>query len=265
MTRCLTFIAMLIFMHTALAKSDDLKQLEKYAQGGSKRSIYSLGVRYAHGISVRKDQEKANVLYRRAAEMNYSPAQNNLGWSYRQGLGVNKDPRAAIYWFRLAALQNNALALQNLAEMYEVGEGVEANLAIAKDLYTLCATSRVINQNVGRESGFDNAILECRRELGTLELQHAGDDQEKLKLAAFWLTVALVNNKDVKDDDEIGVRARRSARQTLELQESILGRLNQNSRAWLKDIRANWEELRDFIQDKTPFPLLALEIETSPE
>ena len=62
--------------------------------------------------------------YRRAAEQNYAPAQNNLGASYENGRGVPKDDQQAIAWYRKAAEQDYALAQNNLGVMYQYGRGV---------------------------------------------------------------------------------------------------------------------------------------------
>lgn len=191
--------------------------------------------------------------------MNYAPAQNNLGCSYRQGLGVKKNPLVAKYWFRLAALQNNALALQNLAEMFQHGEGVTKNEGITMDLYTLCATQAVINEDIGRESGFNNAILECRKELGTLIMSDAGTDQKKLKLAAFWITVSLAKNIDTSEDSEIGVRARRTKATTEKILADLTNHLTPDSSKWIEENLKQWNEFRASVQDITPFPFTELD------
>ena len=237
----------------------EIDQLIEAAGMGSKVATYSLGVRYANADGVKKDQDKANLLYRRAARMNYSPAQNNLGWSYRLGLGVKKSPMTAFYWFRLAALQNNALALQNLAEMYQLGEGVTADDKLAQTLYTLCATLPVINTESQRESGFNNAILECRRELGKSMLIGVKDDQEKLRLAAFWINLSLVQNEETKEDSEIGLRARRTVAETREMLEEIKKKLSQESIQWIDKNTKNWDVFRVYINDTTSFPFTELD------
>ena len=249
----------LVFIGFSCSAEYSIEELIKATERGSKIATYSLGVRYAHAIGVKQDQEKANFLYRRAAKMNYAPAQNNLGWSYRQGLGVKKNPFTAIYWFRLASLQNNALALQNLAEMFQHGEGVTKNEAIATDLYSLCATIPVINEGGGRESGFNNAILECRRELGTLILAEAGVDQHKLKIAAFWITVSLVKNREVAEDSQIGVRARRTQAATEKILADLTNQLTPDSSKWIEENLKDWNQFRASIQDLTPFPFTELD------
>ena len=248
-----------VFISAGYSCNAEVDDLIKAAERGSKTATYSLGVKYAHGEDLKQDQDKANALYRRAAKMNYAPAQNNLGWSYRQGLGVKKNPLTAIYWFRLAALQNNALALQNLAEMFQHGEGVKQSDAITIDLYSLCATIPVINEGWDREAGFNNAILECRRELGTLILAEAGTDQQKLKMASFWISVSLVKIKDTSDDSEIGVRARRTRTATEKVLADLTNQLTPDSSKWVEENLKNWDSYRSMIQDTTAFPFTELD------
>lgn len=168
----------------------------------------------------------------------------------------------AIHWFRLSALQDNALALQNLAEMFHHGEGVAVNLNAANDLYTLCATLPVVNEgneSDGRESGFNNAIIECRRELGQLILSNAKDDQQKLKIAAFWIRVSYVKNKDVSEDSEVGVRARRTLTETEKLLSKVSNQLTPDSSKWVEESLKNWSTFRLTIRDTTSFPLTELD------
>ena len=57
--------------------------------------------------------------YRKAAEQNYAEAQNNLGVCYANGQGVAKDEVEAVKWFRKAAEQNYAEAQNNLGVCYD--------------------------------------------------------------------------------------------------------------------------------------------------
>ena len=76
----------------------------------------NLGASYENGRGVPKDDQQAIAWYRKAAEQNYAPAQSNLGVMYQNGQGVRKDEQQAIAWYRKAADQGLALALNNLDE-----------------------------------------------------------------------------------------------------------------------------------------------------
>jgi Sel1 repeat len=245
------------------AQSSELNNLLERAKDGSKSAIYSLGVIYANGNGVKANRDTANKFYEEAASMNYAPAENNLGWSYREGLGVPKSPAAAVYWFRLAAIQGNPLALQNLAEMYIDGEGVPKRRDVAEDLYRLCAAQLFVTSAKGNERGYNNAIHECRRELGKIIAVRSKDEQKALRTAAFWFRASLVDNYELKEDTETAIRTRRATKETLDLLERIDAKLSKQSKEWVESNLKNWDGLREYIQDTTPFPLT--EMECTPE
>ena len=249
----LCFLLLLSIKNFSEAK--DIEDLFEAAEKGSKVAMYDLGVRYGSGNDIKQDKELANQYYAKSAALGYAPAQNNLGWSYRQGIAVPKSSSKALYWFRLAAIQGNALALQNLAEMFQQGEGVSRDIEIARSFFVLCATE-TMGDVPGREAGFNNAIHECRRELGKIDANAAGDDQQGLKKAAMWLTLALSKDKDAFKDSEIGLRARRSRKETVELLDRVNETLNDESKKWVKRIVEDWNALRVMIKDHTPFPLV---------
>jgi hypothetical protein len=252
-------IAILLLSNVSYASNDDLNNIYEEAKAGSKSALYNLGVKFSNGDGVKKNQELALMFYEESALKNYAPAQNNLGWAYRHGLSVKKDPSLAVYWFRLSALQNNALALQNLAEMYQSGEGVAKNTETAESLYTLCASQPALDKLDGREDGFNNAILECRKELGKLISLRAKDDQTGLKYAVFWFRTSLVDIDDLKTDSEIGVRARRTEKDTLATLKTLTNKLSPESVQWIEETLKNWGEVREIIQDRTGFPLTVLD------
>ena len=249
------FIIFILISTYTFAETKQIKALFDEAEKGSKSALYDLGVRYGSGNGVKENNELANKYYIRSANLGYAPAQNNLGWSYRQGIAVAINPTKAIYWFRLSALQGNSLALQNLAEMFQRGEGIAKNLEIARSFFILCATE-IIGELPGREDGINNAIHECRREIGKIDAIAAKDDQKGLRRAAMWFAVALIEDKDAAMDNEIGLRARRSRKETEELLAKIDEKLNDESRKMVNELIADWNTLRVLIKDRTPFPLI---------
>ncbi len=138
--------------------------------------------------------------------------------------------------------------------MFHVGEGVDANGRYARQLYTLCATTEIVKVS-GRESGFNNAVHECRRELGKLLATETTDNQKALRTAALWMTKSLSDQDDGGLDSEIGVRARRSRRVTTELLEDIKKKLEPASTRWIDEMLEKWESYRWNWYDRTAFPL----------
>jgi TPR repeat protein len=99
-------------------------QYRKAAEQNYAPAQNNLGASYENGRGVPKDDQQAIAWYRKAAEQNYAPAQSNLGVMYQNGQGVRKDDQQAIAWYRKAAEQNYAPAQSNLGVMYQNGQGV---------------------------------------------------------------------------------------------------------------------------------------------
>ncbi len=97
---------------------------KKLAEQGDADAQFSLGVMYADGQGVPKDEQQAVVWYRKAAEQGDALAQYNLGNMYANGRGVPKDEQQAVAWYRKAAEQGLASAQYNLGLMYANGRGV---------------------------------------------------------------------------------------------------------------------------------------------
>jgi hypothetical protein len=86
--------------------------------------MYNLGVMYAHGQGVSKDEIEAVSWFRKAAEGGNTNAMYNLGISYANGRGVPKDEREAVSWFRKGAEGGDANTMYNLGLHYYLGRGV---------------------------------------------------------------------------------------------------------------------------------------------
>lgn len=217
--------------------AEDLNRLIEQANRGSNEARYSLGTLYKSGSGVTQSYARANQYYELAAKAGYAPAQNNLGWAYREGLGVAKDPQRAIYWFRKSALQGDALALQNLGEMYRDGDGVAPDATAVTQLFLLCA-AQALNQPKS-ESGFDNAVLECRRDLGRSELSQARG-MEDYRRAAFYFQLALQPNRDYQRGSGTGYeRAVKTMQDAKALYDATYPRLDAQAAAWVRDMIAN--------------------------
>jgi hypothetical protein len=74
-----------------------------------------------------QDLHEAAIHFRKAAEMNYLPAQTSLG----ELLHTSQDYDEAFGWFLMSAYQGDAAGAYDLGQMYANGEGVEKNLAKA--------------------------------------------------------------------------------------------------------------------------------------
>ena len=131
---CLSFS---LLPNTALAGFDEgnaaykkqdfataLRELEPLASQGDAKSQVHVGVMYANGQGVAKDDKEAVKWFSLAAAQGNSTGQSNLGAMYSNGQGVAKDGKEAVKWFRLAAAQGNSSGQYGLGLMYGRGQGV---------------------------------------------------------------------------------------------------------------------------------------------
>ena len=99
----------------------------KIAEQGNLDTQYTLGMMYAHGEGVAKNEKEAVKWLRKVAEQGHAQAQNRLGMMYATGQGVTKNDKTAAKWYRKAAEQGYATAQYNLGVKYGSGEGVVRN------------------------------------------------------------------------------------------------------------------------------------------
>ncbi|MDR3411261.1 MAG: tetratricopeptide repeat protein [Formivibrio sp.] len=116
-----------------------LKEFQSLADSGNRYAQFNLGVMYALGQGVQKDEKTAVALYRKAAEQGLAMAQFNLGQAYEEAAGVSLDEALALNWYRKAAEQDYPRAQFNLGLMYARGEGVKPDLVQAYKWFHLAA------------------------------------------------------------------------------------------------------------------------------
>jgi TPR repeat protein len=111
--------------------------VQEKAEQGDARAQWSLGVMYAHGQGVAKDEAEAVNWYRKAAEQGNADAQWFLVIRYASGRGVPKDEAEAVNWLRKAAEQGGASAQFQLGVRHANGEGVAKDETAAYMWYLL--------------------------------------------------------------------------------------------------------------------------------
>ena len=115
-----------------------IADLRAYAEDDVETQFH-LGVSYANGLRVPKDDVEATRWFRMAAEQGNMFAQNVLGTHYASGIGVSEDDVEAVQWYLLAAEQGLALAEFNLGLKYSTGEGVPLDEVEAARWFRLAA------------------------------------------------------------------------------------------------------------------------------
>ena len=116
-----------------------LREWEPMAKQRHAGAQYHLGLLYANGQGVPKDDVQARQWYEKAAVQGHAEAQVNLGSLYDYGRGVSQDFKMAAKWYRRSADQGNDLAQRRLGLLYERGDGVPQDHVQAYMWYKLGA------------------------------------------------------------------------------------------------------------------------------
>ena len=100
----------------------------EFLKGNSSRSVSQVLREYEKRIDVERHrreaaEEKVRQL-RPLAEQGNAEAQCHLGVMYATGKGIERNDRAAVYWYRKAALQGDANAQFRLGMMYANGRAI---------------------------------------------------------------------------------------------------------------------------------------------
>jgi TPR repeat protein len=154
---------------------DRLKSLQDLAEQGKADAQIDLGLAYAKGEGVTRDDatarqwfqraaaqgvaqaqflmgsmlergrggprsyDEALIWYQRAAEQSYPPAEAAMGRVYGRGLGVPRDLQQRTEWFRRAADHGNTIGLWALGNFYQSGNGVDKDVQKAVQFYQRAA------------------------------------------------------------------------------------------------------------------------------
>lgn len=110
-----------------------------HAERGDGAAQANLGILYANGWGVVRNDAEAVRWYRKAARQGYANAQTNLGVMYDSGRGVRQNLGEALRLYRLAAAQGEPYAQNNLGNMYANGRGVARNDKEAERWYRKAA------------------------------------------------------------------------------------------------------------------------------
>ena len=88
---------------------------EVYARSGNAEAEELIGVMYALGLGVARDDERAFDWYLRASLKGHPGAQSGLGWYYELGRGLPAPDMVRAYlWYALSAIGGDPDALESL-------------------------------------------------------------------------------------------------------------------------------------------------------
>lgn len=96
-----------------------LANFRPLAEDGEPYAQYVLGVMYAMGQGVTRNDEKAFALYQKSAKQGNADAQYAMGKMYKNARGVPRDYDKAVEWFKKAASQDHVKAKSALDALCE--------------------------------------------------------------------------------------------------------------------------------------------------
>jgi len=105
------------------------------AEQGNAKAQFQVGLIYANGQGVAKDEQQAVDWFGKAAKQGHREAQTKLGFMYATGKGVAQNYSSAVYWCYKAAEQGDTIAQYNLGLMYAKGQGVAQDRSLALSWY----------------------------------------------------------------------------------------------------------------------------------
>ncbi|MGA2890113.1 MAG: protein kinase [Terracidiphilus sp.] len=103
---------------------------------GVPEACATLGLMYANGNGVAKDDSRAATLYDKACNAGDAVGCNNLGNIYWNGRGVQQDDIHAASLYLKACQAGNAVGCSSLGTCFLLGRGVEKNPMRARRLFT---------------------------------------------------------------------------------------------------------------------------------
>lgn len=171
-------VLMLVVLVVPACSQDPTAELRQRAEQGDTEAQYDLGLMYANGEGVARDDEQAVRWFRSAAEQGDADAQFNLSFMYLNGEGVPQDYEEAIRWFRAAAEQGLAPAQFYLGFMYDSGRGVPRDEIQAHMWLSLATSSLTGDLREEAVRGRDRVA----------EKMHPAEIAEAERLARQWKT-----------------------------------------------------------------------------
>ncbi|MBA4750503.1 MAG: SEL1-like repeat protein [Alphaproteobacteria bacterium] len=125
------------------AWADDLPQDDekafmlytKAADQGHLKALNALGYFYRHGKGCPPSHAQTFACYERAANGGYLMAMRNLAWCYEKGIGTDQDFEKALFWYKRGQSLGDIRCYADLGRFYEYGYGVPQDHSTAFSLY----------------------------------------------------------------------------------------------------------------------------------
>lgn len=129
----------------AESANPDLVQAARWyraaAEQGHAVSQANLGLMYAQGQGLARDDRQAVRWLTRAGQQGHTIAQYSLGLMHYEGRGVRKSFQRALGWYQRAAKGGSAKAMNNIGIMNALGEGLRRDEVSAYAWFAAAAAS----------------------------------------------------------------------------------------------------------------------------
>lgn len=186
----------------------------KQASGASRRAIYQLGRAYAAG----NQNSEALATWRRASDKGSTSAMVELGVAYATGAGVAKDEAAASKLFERAAQGGNPRGVSNLAALSGKGGAASADPARSRSLLAKAAETNAEAQfqlglmlqdgvggpkdDAGARNLFEKAAAQdhpgALERMGAFAKEGRGGAQDSGAAKTYYEKAAALGNDDAK-------------------------------------------------------------------
>ena len=117
----MTLIFLLINLN-ATATNEQREEFKKNCATGNSTSCYNMGLMYANGDGVDKDDLKALAFYKKACETNYYKSCSSVALLYEESQSIGIDMKKAFKYYTKACGGEDAFACHNLAIYYSKKE-----------------------------------------------------------------------------------------------------------------------------------------------
>ncbi len=134
--KIIAFITLILWITnlSAVATSEQREEFKKDCDAGHSVSCHNMGLMYAHGDSVAKDDVKALEFYTKACDKNYAASCSSAAFIYEESQVVKQDMKKAFKLYTKACGGGDALACHNVAVYYSKKES-EAMQSVAINMY----------------------------------------------------------------------------------------------------------------------------------
>lgn len=166
---------------------EGLKNLITKAEQGDVEAMVMVGDCYNRGFHADKDDVKAHIYYKMAADKGHAKAAYIVSTNYLNGFGVPKNKKAGIKYLQMSADKGLAEAQYYMALVYQIGE----------DGFLFREQKEAMYFEKAAKQGHAKAQIE----LANMHILKEGA-QYSLEKGLFWLVCAYLHGAEAEEDSD---------------------------------------------------------------